>query len=450
MGTCHEDKRRCPRFSKNLKVNISGGGICSTTDLCEDGLNLSTTEVISSPVISLTINFPDRNMNLNADVRLMWKRDLVEGGSTYGVEFIDLDESQRVILRQELIKTQVAKFLDEVTDAGTRQNISDFFLKDVLGYITEISSLHLDVSDKSGYSAELQKKFDRAMSQIVLKGYCLDELLGDKKIMQKVKEHFRHLVGTWIYKSIIVKRAFEKPRGYPGDYKMLEIVYDNKPMSQQFGVYSDSYFLRSPYAVAVRIRKDRLRMMIQDYINKSSLNKIEVLNIACGSCREILELLPEVKNTNKIKFTCLDWDEEALDYSYNSLSSDIPKNVELNFVKEDIMNMAKNKNPVKAYGEYDLIYSIGLIDYLPDRLLKKLIFVLHQLLKMNGTLILTHKDKSKTFPPIPPDWFCDWKFVQRNKDEANSLFYDCGISTVSLSVETDDFGYIHYFTLVKK
>jgi hypothetical protein len=268
--------------------------------------------------------------------------------------------------------------------------------------------------------------------------------------MQKAKDSFRHLLGTWAYKSAIMKRGFDKPRGYPGDYKMLEIVYDNKPISKSIGRYFDNYFLKNPYAVAVRIRKDRLREMLRDFFNETKLNKVNVLNIACGSCREIKELIPSLKTKNHITFNCLDWDDEALQFSKNVLLPIAPNNVKFNFIKEDVMNIVRGGHIVQSLEKQDIVYSIGLIDYLPDRILSKLICALYQLMQKDGKLILTHKNKEKTFPPVPPDWFCDWKFVSRNKEEVIALFHKCGMSNFSLSTEADDFEYIYYFTVTKK
>ena len=339
--------------------------------------------------------------------------------------------------------------LDEINIPEIKKLVLDFFLKDMLVYISEVVKIIQHLSKERQYSEIMERSLDHLNTQILLKGYCLEELMPDKKIMQKVKDNFRQLIGAWVYKSSIVKRGFEKPRGYPGDYKMLEIVYDNEPISKGVGVYFDNNFLKSPYAVAVRIRKGRLREMLSEYINNISLNKVSILNIACGSCREIKELLPTSKTKNSIIFNCLDWDEEALKFSQDILLGIAPKNIEFKFIKEDIMNLVKNESSSQSLGKQNLIYSIGLIDYLPDRVLKKLIYALYQLLQKDGKLILTHKNRDKTFPSLPPDWFCDWKFISRNKEEAIQLFYTCDISDFSLVSESDDFGYIYYFTIIK-
>jgi extracellular factor (EF) 3-hydroxypalmitic acid methyl ester biosynthesis protein len=450
MDKFPEEKRSYPRIKTGLKIGLANKASAESVDLSEGGISFNSPEKISSPTISLKVHFQEGNFDLKAKAHLIWERDLGGNQSLYGVEFINLSELQRSHLRRALINTQITELLAEIKTPDLRKQISHFFLKDVLDYVSELLRLALDLSHKKAYSFDLQKEFDHLTTQILLKGYCLEELLADKKIMDRVKDSFRKLVGTWIYKSTIVKRAFEKPRGYPGDYKMLEIVYDNKPLSKNFGVYSDNCFLKSPYAVAVRIRKDRLRELTQEFINKLTLNKVEILNIACGSCREIKEMLPAIKNKNPIIFTCLDWDEEALDFSEKSLVQNSPENIAFKFLKEDIMNMIKNATPEQTYGRYDLVYSIGLIDYLPDRVLKKLIHVLYRLLRKEGQLILTHKNREKTFPPLPPDWFCDWKFVSRNKEETIKLFHESGMPGFSLSTQSDDFEYIYYFTITKK
>lgn len=446
-----EEKRRYPRVKANLKValpkNISG----TSVDISESGLSFNAEESISSPTISVQFQFPDIASKFATEAKLVWKRNLDDGTSLYGVEFVDLNEKQKAELRKELIKTQCDHLLLSIKDAETKDAISRFFLTDLVEYVNEVIKLIPYLSKEEEYSDDLEKKLEHLNTQFLLKGYCLEELLSDKRNMHKVKDSFRQLIGTWAYKSVIMKRALDKPRGYPGDYKMLEIVYDNRPISKNIGAYFDNYFLKNPYAVAVRIRKDRLREMLLSFLDGAKSNsKINVLNIACGSCREIKELLTSIETKGSITFNCLDWDDEALQFSKDTLLPISPKNISFNFLKEDVMNIGKEGSPTQSLGKQDIIYSIGLIDYLPDRILGKLLNALYQLLHKDGKLILTHKNKEKTFPPVPPDWFCDWKFVSRNKDEVIKLFHNCGFSNFSLETEADDFEYIYYFTITKK
>lgn len=450
MAKIPEEKRSYPRVKASLKVDVSKNISGNSIDLSEDGVGFSAQETILSPTTSLQIHFPDMESTFMVDARLIWKRDLESGGSLYGMEFIGLNEIQKAELRKELIKRQISELLNDIKDPEIKKVVSDFFLKDMLDYISEIIKISLILPKEKECFEEIERNLEHLNTQILLKGYCLEELLTDKKIIDKIKDNFRKLIGSWVYKSVIMKRAFEKPLGYPGDYKMLDIFYDNKPISNNIGMYFDKYFLKSPYAVAIRIRKDRLKEMLLDFISQAKSGKIDILNIACGSCREIKELLPHLKTKASITFNCLDRDSEALKFSQDTLSGIAPKNVEFRFIKEDVMNIIKNERITQSCDKQNLVYSIGLIDYLPDRVLKKLIYALYQRLQKDGKLILTHKNREKTFPSLPPDWACDWKFVSRNKEEVTRLFYTCGISDFSLGISSDDFNYIYFFTISKR
>lgn len=448
MTKIPEERRLYPRIKSNLKVDILEDINGNSIDLSEDGLSLNSQETISSPTVSLQINFPDLTSPFKINARLVWKRDLESGGSLYGMEFVGLNEIQKSELRKELIKSQISGLLHDIKDSSIKKDISYFFLKDMLEYINKILKLISLISKEKEYSLELEKEFERLNNEILLKGYSLEEVIEHKITIEKIKEHFRFLVGTWAYKSPIVKRAFEKPRGYAGDYLMLETIYNNKPFSSGIGLYFDKYFLNNPYAVAVRYRKDKLREIIKKEIEQSNSEIIKIFNIACGSCREIRELPMDLFKGKTVIFTCLDWDEEALEFSKQAVKN-LPGNVKFNFLKEDILKIIKDVSSLDKFPKQDIVYSIGLIDYLPDRILKMFMQFFYRILKEQGMLFLTHKNKEKTFSPLPPGWFCDWKFVSREKEEVIGLFYNCGIENFFLSTEVDEFNDIFYFTIVK-
>jgi len=286
-------------------------------------------------------------------------------------------------------------------------------------------------------------------NQILLKGYCLEEIIENESITGKNKDLFRFLVGTWAYKSPILKKAFEQSRGYPGDYEMLETIYDNVPLAcGGIALCFDKYFLSSPYAVAVRYRKDKLREFIQNEIRNTPLGSdIKILNIACGSCRELRELPLDIFTGKNVSLSCLDADQQALEFSRQALKG-VLLSAKIHFIHHEIKQLINAGEP-NLFEKQDLAYSLGLIDYLPDKALKTFVEYFYACLKEKGKLVLTHKNKEKTFPPLSPDWFCNWKFVERSKDEVVHLFYDSGIKKFSLSVESDAFNDIYYFTITK-
>jgi hypothetical protein len=106
---------------------------------------------------------------------------------------------------------------------------------------------------------------------------------------------------------------------------------------------------------------------------------------------------------------------------------DLPSNIKFDFLRENILNLAKNENNKNILRGQNLIYSIGLADYLPDRVLKNLMQFCIELLDSGGKFIITHKDIERCHP-VSPDWFCDWSFYSRNEGNLVSLVKSIGIS----------------------
>jgi hypothetical protein len=449
MFKISDEKRAYPRIKTNLRMNILENVFANLIDLSESGLSFSSTETISSPEITLKISFSDGGSELRTNAKLVWKRDAEGNSSLYGVEFVKLGEDQKLVLRKELVQNQISGLLQYAKDKDKKHAISIYFLKDVLDYINVLVKLTEVLAKEKDVSEKIFRRLTDATNLILLKGYGLEESLEDKILIAKVKENFRLLIGVWAYKSPFVKNGFEKPRGYPGDYLMLEAVYSNRPHAKGIGFCYDKYFLNSPYAVAVRYRKDKLREILKKYIKDSNQENLKIFNIACGSCREIKELPPEVFKGRKITFTCIDWDEEALAFSKQAVKT-LPENVKFHFIKEDIFKIIKDSNFINSIGNQDLVYSIGLIDYLPDRILRMFIQFFYELTKEKGVLVLTHKNKEKTFSPLAPDWFCNWKFVSRNKEEVLQIYNSSGIKNFNLTTEVDEFNDIFYFYVQKE
>lgn len=176
-----------------------------------------------------------------------------------------------------------------------------------------------------------------------------------------------------------------------------------------------------------------------------------LLNLACGPSREIQELfLKEIKVSSKTDYICIDLDEEALDFSKQALNN-IPANVKMRFLQENILELLKKPEDYQAkLGKCDIVYSIGLADYLPDKIMKKMINACFSFLKPQGTVILAFKITEKDpFAPVPPDWFCDWRFVPRSENDAEELIAASGIKDYSINKEWEETGKIEYFSINK-
>ena len=302
-----------------------------------------------------------------------------------------------------------------------KEKIVYFFLNDVKKYLEALNNLK-DALNIGKISDGLEKRLFSETNCILRKADSITSPINDRVVVKRIKEMFRRIVGELVYESELVRRAYIKPRGYAGDFETIESIYNNHPSSKGIGLYLEKYFLNDEYLLAVRNRKEMMKKKLADFIIENIMAEIDILNIASGPSREIKELflVDRFVTDKKINFTLVDQDGDALRFSKVNLDK-IPKNINFRFIKENVLNFSSNFNKfAKVLGEFDLIYSIGLADYIPESLLGELIKFCFDLLKIKGKLVIAHKNV-KTYKSLAPDWFCDWKFHARDKIDLSSI-----------------------------
>ncbi|MGE5174541.1 MAG: class I SAM-dependent methyltransferase [Betaproteobacteria bacterium] len=227
----------------------------------------------------------------------------------------------------------------------------------------------------------------------------------------------------------------------------LEMAYKNRPMSDGIGYYLDKYLLSTTLGVGVRERVVKMRDLLKEEL--SSRRGPKVLDIACGSCRDVFELAPEIK-TSGAQFTCVDLDPDALDFSmdrlsYAGLASDHVELIQYNALRMFDPEMARME-----FGMRDIIYSVGFFDYLPDDFLVKMLNSLYTLLNPGGKLIAAFKDANHYRPQIY-HWLVDWDgFLQRTEQDFDRLFRDAKIPSNAISMSRVNSGAIVFYSIIKQ
>lgn len=294
----------------------------------------------------------------------------------------------------------------------------------------------------------IKEKTDKILKK-AQKIYLQYELKQEKK---EIRKEFREKVGYLAYFSKIVNRGYEKPRGYPGDYKMLDMIYNYEtPTEKGIGKAYDHYFQDSPYAHSVRVRKDVMGEILIELIKKNKEQNLNILDLACGPSREVIEILENETFDKIINFKLVDFDDEALKFSKNKIKEVGSGKNNIAYIKENVLKLyGKKEYFVDKWGKQDIVYSIGLIDYFPDKLLKRFILFCFEILKDSGTLVLSIKDEARDpFAPLAPNWFCDWEFVSR--DEA---YMDNILKELNCNMKIDSFldktGKIVFYKITKR
>ena len=313
-------------------------------------------------------------------------------------------------------------------------------------YIAKLNDFEMRCSlpdaDKEALLAEITGLTD-SMIQACAQ---FEQEVNDPLAIKQAQVYFREKTHPILSKSYFVNRARTWPQGHQGDYLTLELAYKNKPMSTGIGSYMDTYALSSEIAVGVRDRISTMRELLRaELISRS---KPKVLDVACGSCREVFELAHEIKASGA-KFTCVDLDPAALDFAldrfaYAGLSEEHTELIQYNALRMFDIETAQTE-----FGMQDIIYSIGFFDYLPDDFLVKLLSSLYRLLNPGGKLFVAFKDAERYRPQVF-HWLVDWDgFLQRTEKDFLKIFQDADIPSSALSMTRVDSGAIVFYSITK-
>ena len=158
-------------------------------------------------------------------------------------------------------------------------------------------------------------------------------------------DDFRNKIKTILNKNTLIGHAFVKPYGYPGDFTLIDKIY-------QFDVNEDPryrnwdiFFQNQPAANAVRNRKNFFIEYCKNLVLKKENAKVLILG--SGPAADVNEFLTNYSGDNNISFELIDFDQSAIDFS-------MEKNEKFN---GQITYNKINALRFNSYKLYDLIWS---------------------------------------------------------------------------------------------
>ena len=276
--------------------------------------------------------------------------------------------------------------------------------------------------DDDTIPASIQEASDNAI------GRLSDQLAGLEADLKK--SPYEEMAWGYIFKETFPflmrsrygERIYYKPKGYAGDFLMIEHLYRNQAAGDgKIGRMIDQSMLRAPASRAVRGRRRLLTELLHSYTATFLQNAepIRIMNLACGANRELFDFLASCAYTGRIEAVGIDMDTDALNFT-NSHVNIFAHEAAIRLVADNVVKWALGRNR-HTYRAQHIIYSAGLIDYLDDRLLLRLIDRCYEQLAPKGYLILGN------FSPVNPnrqimDYLFQWQLIYRDDTALRSLF----------------------------
>ena len=257
----------------------------------------------------------------------------------------------------------------------------------------------------------------------------------DENCVRDSFQFFREHLKELLYQSPFANRTFEKPRGYAGDYEMMNLIYNNHDMGNTlFARCIERSFLMCPEPQAVRNRASYLLERILNRVRESS-GPIKILSVASGPAVEVQRLVSELgqEDLSRIELHLLDQDEASLKYAQRKIHQ-VTSSLAVDFVPTLIQSSIKE---IISAGlpdqDYDIIYSAGLFDYFTDPVAHVAGKALLDGLKESGSLIIGNFNIS-TPNQFTMSLVFDWNLKYRSNDDLDRIF---NYTESSLKIESE-------------
>lgn len=172
-----------------------------------------------------------------------------------------------------------------------------------------------------------------------------------------------------------LRRAYEKPFGYPGDYEVMNAIYERFfDGATLFARSVGLGFSEALCSKAVRFRKDLVKRQLKALLSRraGSTSPVRVLSIGAGPAQELHELFQELDELPApLEVVLFEQDQNALAHAFRRLTPSVearfPGQVRLLFLHDSIKRLLRDASLFAPFGKFDLIYSAGLLDYLQHR-----------------------------------------------------------------------------------
>lgn len=276
-------------------------------------------------------------------------------------------------------------------------------------------------------------------------------LIGDPVAWQAAKQYTELQLTPEFLNGPIWRRSYRKPLGYPGDFEMMRQVYAwRREGTSAFGKLVHRLGLDVAECIATRMS------MVQRTIAETVAAKAaaggdgpaRIMTLGCGPAEEVFGYLGAEALPGPAAFTLVDQEQDALAHAYERIYPLTMRHrgrATVRCLQASFAEMMKIGPLVDAIPPQDLIYSVGLVDYLSDRRARDLAAALFAKLAPGGRLVIGNMKDTQTGNLWPMEFICDWTLHYRS--EAGMLDMAEGLDAADCAVETDPTGRVYLLRL---
>lgn len=267
----------------------------------------------------------------------------------------------------------------------------------------------------------------------------LEPVWADPKMLARHKRYAERVLTPDFMGGPVMARCYEKPLGYPGDYQIMNYVYEwdrvgNTPYEKllhRIGIVTGE-------CVGTRLRMTQ--KIIGDTLTANPSDKpMNIANLGCGSAYEVYDYLKIDKLPRAANFTLIDQDQQALTHAYEHAYPEVVRHggmAKVQCIQASFAQLLKAGALFKTLPPQDIIYSLGLYDYLSARRARALTHDLYAQVKPGGKLILANVKKGRESCEWPLEFVTDWSLIYRTEQDMLDMISGLDVANVRIEVDS--------------
>jgi extracellular factor (EF) 3-hydroxypalmitic acid methyl ester biosynthesis protein len=266
-------------------------------------------------------------------------------------------------------------------------------------------------------------------------------IMKDEETLKATKTLTTLVITPEFVEGPVIRRSYEKPLGYPGDYEVMNIIYrwryEGKTMFGQL-----LHRLGLDVAECIAMRMVMMQQTIAQVLAESPGGQaVHVTNIACGPAQEVVNCLKIPALPAPVRFTLIDQDADALSHAYQHTYPEVVRHqgrATIQCLHVSFSQLMRAGRLFRRMPGQQLIYTVGLLDYLSTVRARALIADLYRQLADGGMLVVGNMRDTPTGILWPLEFICDWSLIYRTEEEMHELA--AGLDAASVEVRPDPTG----------
>jgi extracellular factor (EF) 3-hydroxypalmitic acid methyl ester biosynthesis protein len=264
-------------------------------------------------------------------------------------------------------------------------------------------------------------------------------IMQEREVLHATKELTELVLTPEFRLGPIWDRSYGKPLGYPGDFEVMNQVYDwQRSGSSVYGMLLHRIGLE--VAECIKTRMEVVRSNISKTIQARGVDRpARILSLGSGPAREVETLLTNPRGLGGLaEFTLIDQEQAALRYAYERTYPEVMRSggkAHVQCLSMSFTDILRGVSGLSSVAPQDMIYSVGLLDYLSDRRAGALVRRLYEALAPGGLLIIGNMNETALSNLWPMEFITDWNLYYR--DEQQMLAWCQGLHPAMAWTETE-------------